>query len=206
MMCFNRLVQGLSLPLTYHRPPLHGLSSAEQDTEAMAYIIFGSASNVEDRLDWHKELAEFCFSKLKAGKPVLGLCFGHQLMADFFGMEVVKNPNGESFYGSRLIDFEEGFGSLKKGSKSHVFVAHSYQVVGPLKELKILASSQDCPYDGLFHPNLPYWGFQGHPEASLDFYQHEILEKRSPLKDVDLQNSLSQGLEIIRQFSLVAQK
>lgn len=205
-MCFNRLVQTINLPFTYHRPPLHGLSSAQEDTNALAYIIFGSASNVEERLDWHKSLSDFCYERLKENKPVLGLCFGHQLMADYFGMEVTKNPQQMSLYGTRSIIFEENFGLIKKGHESNVFIAHSYQVVGPLKELKVLASSIDCPYDGLYHPSMPYWGFQGHPEGSLDFYQHEILDHTSPLEDDLLKNSLNNGLDIIRQFSQVAQK
>ena len=200
LVCFNRLVSHLQTPFTYHRPPQEGLSSVKEDQGAQAYIIFGSASNVEDRLDWHKELADFCREKLEKKVPVLGLCFGHQLMADSFGMEVVKNDENKSFYGARTINFEKDYGPISSGDKRTIFKAHSYQVSGPLKELKILASSKECPYDGLYNPKLPYWGFQGHPEASHDFYQHEILENGASLKDEVESKALADGIGLIKIF------
>jgi GMP synthase (glutamine-hydrolysing) len=209
LVCFNRLVSHLATPFSYHRPPQEGLSSAKQDNNASAYIIFGSASNVEDRLDWHKELSDFCREKLEQKVPVLGLCFGHQLMADSFGMEVIKNENEQSFYGTRTITFKETYGALSPGDKSTVFKAHSYQVAGHLKELQVMATSEECPFDGLYHPTLPYWGFQGHPEASLDFYQHEIAEKNatlnsslsnSPREHEEKERALKDGLNLVRIF------
>lgn len=201
IVCFNRLVTHLQTPFTYHRPPVEGLSSLHQSARAKGYIIFGSASNVEDRLDWHKELADFCRECLEKNIPVLGLCFGHQLMADSFGMDVTKNPNNESYYGSRKVTFQAPYGSVLKGEQARVFKAHSYQVSGPLKELEVLASSEECPYDGLFHPTLPYWGFQGHPEASQDFYQHEIQENKVIHAKEELNASLEDGLNLIRVFA-----
>lgn len=166
----------------------------------MAYIIFGSASNVEDRLDWHASLSQFCFERLKEDKAVLGLCFGHQLMADFFGLTVSRNSDHKSHYGSRKIVFTEGFGHFNKGEEARVFKAHSFEVTGELKELELLASSSECFYDGLYHPKLPYWGFQGHPEASRDFYDHEIVDHDITLKDTEIDQALHDGLMIIKSF------
>lgn len=140
--------------------------------------------------------------KLREKKPVLGICFGHQLMADAFGMEVIKNPLEQKFYGAREITFQSAFGKFNKGQKAYIFKAHSYQVSGELKELEVLASSDECAYEALFHPNLPYWGFQGHPEASEDFYHHEILEHDVTLKEEKLQRALKEGLSIIKTFCL----
>ena len=200
LVCFNRLVGHLNTPFTYHRPPTEGLSSAKADDRAKAYIIFGSASNVEDRLDWHKELADFCREKLEKNYPILGLCFGHQLMADSFGMKVTKNPQGKSYYGSREIKFEKDYFNLSHGSSATIFKAHSFQVTGELQELKVLASSEECPYDGLYHPNLPYWGFQGHPEASEDFYTHEIMANQVELDSEEKAKALNNGFEIVKEF------
>lgn len=205
-MCFNRLVQHIHTPLTYHKPSTEGLSSLEHDKEATGYIIFGSASNVEERLHWHKELAAFCLKRLKEGRPVLGICFGHQLMADAFGLEVVKNPTGESFYGTREITFKQNWGPYKSGDKKTVFVAHSYQVLGESESLKPLAESDDCPLDALIHNELPYLGFQAHPEASEDFVTNEILDHENhnlgdnPVDSKNYKRGLVEGLEIVKTF------
>lgn len=176
------------------------------DKEASAYIIFGSASNVEERLNWHKELASFCLERLKEGIPVLGICFGHQLMADAFGLEVVRNPNDSSYYGTREITFKESWGPFKQNDKKTVFVAHSYQVVGSNDSLRPLAESDDCPLDALIHNELPYLGFQAHPEASEDFVQNEILDHENhnlgsdPLRSKFYESGLKDGLLIVKTF------
>lgn len=193
------------MPLTYHRPSTEGLSSLGQDKDALGYIIFGSASNVEDRLEWHHQLAMFCLERLKEGKKVLGLCFGHQLMADTFGCAVEKNPQEKSHYGTREITFSQDWGSFKKGTKIDLFVAHSYQVTHTNDVLINLAHSEDCPQDALIHKNLPYLGFQAHPEASQDFVTHEVLENNHNLGDrpqeaASYKQALAHGFEILRYF------
>lgn len=206
LVCFNRLIQHIHTPLTYHKPSTEGLSSLAFDKEAAAYIIFGSASNVDERLDWHKELALFCMERLKENRPVLGICFGHQLMADAFGLEVIKNPKAESFYGTREITFTKSWGPYKRGDKKMVFVAHSYQVTGESDNLEVLATSEDCELDGLIHKELPYIGFQAHPEASEDFVLNEVLDHQghnlgtSPKQSENYSRGLKEGLEIVKTF------
>lgn len=204
-VCFNRLVQHIDIPFTYHRPSVEGLSSLHHDKNADGYIIFGSASNVEERLDWHKELADFCLERLQNKQPVLGLCFGHQLMADAFGLEVIKNPGEKSYYGTREVTFNQNWGSYRKGDKKTLFVAHSYQVSGCNDQLITLANSEVCPQDALIHKELPYLGFQPHPEASEYFVTQEILEHEHNLKidhknDNNFQKALVDGLNIVRTF------
>ena len=108
---FNRLVERFQHPFLYHRTPYQGIDSLVRYPEAQAYIIFGSASSVNDRLEWQIKLAQFIKTKLEKGIPVMGICFGHQLMADFFGGRVDycdpnKNPRDEknTFVGSRRHD------------------------------------------------------------------------------------------------------
>ena len=93
---FNALAQrssALPVALTYHLPALFGLDSLAQ-LEARAQlagvIVFGSAASVHDDAPWQRELNAWLLPRLQsdAGPPVLGLCYGHQLIAHLLGGEV----------------------------------------------------------------------------------------------------------------------
>ncbi|MCR9204165.1 MAG: gamma-glutamyl-gamma-aminobutyrate hydrolase family protein [Halobacteriovoraceae bacterium] len=200
LVCFNRLVNHFNLPFTYHSPPHQGLSSVLEDSNARAYIIFGSASNVEDHLPWQKELALFVDEKLRQGVPVLGLCFGHQLMADFYGCKIEKNKTNTSFKGTREVQMIKDSWGFHEGEKLRLFIAHSYQISSFSEEMEQVGTSVDCPWDAIIHKELPFVGFQSHPEGSLDFFEHEIKETTGDLPQTELQSATKDGLSVIERF------
>ena len=56
--------------------------------ECDAYLITGSRDSVYDDMPWIVELVNFVERAMAAGKKIIGICFGHQLMAHFFGGRV----------------------------------------------------------------------------------------------------------------------
>ena len=64
-----------------------------QATDAAAYIVTGSAAGVYDDLPWIPRLFDFLRSARHRAKLV-GICFGHQAMAEAFGGSVVKSDKG----------------------------------------------------------------------------------------------------------------
>ena len=93
---FNALAQrssALPVAFTYHLPALFGMGSLAQ-LEARAQlagvIVFGSAASVHDDAPWQRELNAWLLPRLQsdAGPPVLGLCYGHQVIAHLLGGEV----------------------------------------------------------------------------------------------------------------------
>ncbi len=165
--------------------------------EANGYIVFGSASNIEDQLNWQRELAHFMKDKILQNIPVLGICFGHQLIADSFGCKVDKNEKGVSHRGVREITFlSDGFG-FKKEEKRTLFKYHSYEVKEITEDFIHLATSEECQYDALALKNYPYLGFQGHPEASQNFVLNDI---KVTLEDNLFEKGQQDGKAIIRNF------
>ena len=60
-----------------------------------AYLITGCKLSVYDDFLWIRELADFVARAIEAKKKILGICFGHQLIAHFFGGEVGAAGRGE---------------------------------------------------------------------------------------------------------------
>lgn len=59
-----------------------------------AVIMTGSPSSVTEAAPWMERAADFMLSAAEHRVPVLGVCFGHQLLARAYGAKVVKNPKG----------------------------------------------------------------------------------------------------------------
>jgi GMP synthase (glutamine-hydrolysing) len=57
-------------------------------------IITGSVSSVTERAPWMVRAESYVREVVSAERPLLGICFGHQLMAQALGGEVARNPRG----------------------------------------------------------------------------------------------------------------
>lgn len=109
--------------------------------------------------------------------PILGVCLGHQMIADAFGATVSKAPCPM-----------HGKLSCIRHSGTHIFegIPENFQVTRyhslvvteqdfP-EEMSIDAKSEDGMIMGIHHKKKPIFGIQFHPEAVLTQYGHELLE------------------------------
>jgi len=111
------------------------------------------------------------FSLLE-GLPVLGICYGHQLMALRLGGEVEKATHKE--YGHRtLVPTEEDEqlidrpGSLVSGlASNHVWMSHGDQVIAVPPGFRVTASTDSCPVAAFENVANRQYGVQFHPEVS----------------------------------------
>ena len=69
-------------------------------------VVTGSSHSVTEQLPWMKRAGAYLRAASEDGVPVLGLCFGHQLIADAFGGKVLKNPRGREI-GTVLLSLTE---------------------------------------------------------------------------------------------------
>jgi GMP synthase (glutamine-hydrolysing) len=99
------------------------------------------------------------------GIPVLGMCYGMQLMSQALGGKVQSAPARE--YGRaecEIVDPDGLFAGVPR--RTQVWMSHGDQVTGIAEEFEPLAKTETCPYAAVKHRSLPFYGLQFHPEVT----------------------------------------
>lgn len=122
------------------------------------YVLSGSDKGVYDEAPWMAPLRAFLLAARAAGKPLVGLCFGHQIMADVFGGKAQKV--GPQQVGVRQFDLG--------GQVAPAHVWHQDQVTQLPPGARVIASADYCPIAGLAY-DFPALSVQFHPEYSASY-------------------------------------
>ncbi len=191
--CVNNFVEYSNIPCTYHQVSTQGIDSLKNLSKPTGYIILGSYAHVTDNYPWQIELNHFIEEKLKAGFPVLGICYGHQAIAYHFGCKIDWiQKDQEILKCIRKLSFrKETFISTKTIQLAYTHAQYISKLSDQFEEL---AASESLPNEIIKHKSLPFWGVQAHPEASLKLISqltHNELEKTAVRND---------GLELLVSF------
>ena len=109
-------------------------------------------------------------------KKILGICLGHQCIAQYFGCKIIKSKNPTHGKVSKIYFKEDGlFNNIKQGFEATRY--HSLIVDNnSLTECLIpLAYTEDKTLMALKHKDYPVYGVQFHPEAILTEYGKVLL-------------------------------
>ncbi|MEO5824681.1 MAG: glutamine-hydrolyzing GMP synthase [Gemmatimonadales bacterium] len=103
---------------------------------------------------------------LELGTPVLGLCYGMQLLAHLSGGRVVKADRRE--YGRADVKIEGGklFEGFVAGATTPVWMSHGDHVDEAPPGWRVTASSENAPISAIEHESKPLYGVQFHPEVA----------------------------------------
>ena len=102
---------------------------------------------------------------LDLGLPVLGLCYGHQLLIQLFHGRVTRGRNRE--YGSTSVLVERPVGVLEHLNRWETVWMSHYDTVDVLPpSFEVLASTTNCPIAAVRHKRRPIYGLQWHPEVT----------------------------------------
>ena len=153
----------------------------ESPAECDAWLITGSRHGVYDDLPWIEPLKAFLRAARVAKRPMVGICFGHQILAEALGGKAVKSDKG---WGVGVHDYSvtcrPGWMEGAPNSISvHAF--HQDQVVEVPEDATVLASSPFCEFAMLAYgdPEAPdAISIQPHPEFGTD-YTRDLLDLRA---------------------------
>jgi GMP synthase (glutamine-hydrolysing) len=103
---------------------------------------------------------------LALGTPVLGLCYGMQLLAHLAGGNVTRANRRE--YGRASVRVEGGrlFQGFGRGEETPVWMSHGDHVEVPPPGYRVTASSDNSPIAAIEHVEQPLFGVQFHPEVA----------------------------------------
>lgn len=146
-------------------------------------IVTGSPSMVSERLTWSENTAAWLRSIVDQDLPVLGICYGHQLLAHALGGRVDFHPGGREIGTVRIERLAAAEDDALLGSSPDVFKAHASHQQSVLElphGAVVLARSGHDPHHAVrYAPTV--WGLQFHPEFSAGIMRDYLQRRRQAM-------------------------
>ena len=144
-----------------------------------AILITGSAAGVYDDFPWMAPLMAFIRDAATAQTPQIGVCFGHQAIANALGAEVAKSDKGWGI-GRHVYDIDapQVWMGTEPPTQFSLGVSHQDQVLSLPPDAIRVATNNFCEYAALAYTDAKAISFQGHPEFTPDYTQR-LLSRRA---------------------------
>jgi GMP synthase (glutamine-hydrolysing) len=138
---------------------------------ARGIVFSGGPMSVYD-----KNAPKFNKEILNIGVPMLGICYGHQLIAQHLGGSV--SPGDVNEYGISDLQITESNSPLLKNipAKSSVWMSHGDCVSEMPYGFRAVAATGDCEFAAIENPEKKIYGIQFHPEVKHSEYGNTLLE------------------------------
>ena len=154
--------------------------------DEQGWLITGSKFGAYENFDWITRLEDFIRESYAAKTPMIGVCFGHQIIAQALGGKVEKFAGGWSvghvkydvdpdFIGSENVD-------ASSSSVVDLMAWHQDQVVRKPQGAKVIGSSSFCKYAFLSYDTRALT-VQAHPEFTPEFFSGLLKARRSRLPE-----------------------
>lgn len=151
------------------------------------YLTTGSRFSAYDVEGWIHELKDFVRQLRDADRPFVGICFGHQILAEALGGKVGKAPQGWGI-GIHSLDVTQTESWMQPEQAScGIQYSHRDQVLRLPENSVVLGESDHCPV-AMFRVGQRMLGIQGHPEFPAA-YTEALVRTRTELIGADKVNA-----------------
>lgn len=159
------------------------------------WVITGSRCGVYDNLPWMQRLETLIRDIYSAGQPLVGICFGHQIVASAFGAKVEKFTGGWGVgLNTYRIDCDFPFVDRDEANRFTINAMHQDQVMELPENARLFASSDFCRYAGLVYDDR-ILTLQAHPEFNNDYERDLVAARRGPVVPEAVADKALAGLE-----------
>lgn len=166
---FERMFARAGSAFDYETIPVHEGAPFPDVAALEGILITGSAAGVYDSYDWIEPLRHFIRAAYASKTPMLGICFGHQIMADALGGDVRKSEKGWGL-GRHTYDLTARPAAFDTTAPAlRIACSHQDQVIVPPDEAEVFLASGFTPNAGLVYRNGAAISLQPHPEFDDDY-------------------------------------
>jgi len=148
-----------------------------------ACLITGSPAGVYEDHAWIEPLKAF-LRRAKGKAKLVGICFGHQIMAEAFGGRVEKSPHGWRV-GLQTYHVVAPAPWMDPVPAFSIPASHQDQIVERPPGARVLARGERGPFGLLAYEDQPAISFQAHPEFAPAYAKALIEHRRDSLPDPD---------------------
>ncbi len=151
--------------------PYDRISLSEIKSEGYKGIIFtGGPNSVYDETSAHYDKGI-----LDAGIPILGICYGAQLMA-YMGGGKVESAGNSGEYGKTALTVRENILFENVPENSICWMSHNDYISAVAQDFRIIASTEKCPCAAMCDEKRKLYAVQFHPEVTHTEYGKQIIE------------------------------
>jgi GMP synthase-like glutamine amidotransferase len=191
---FRSLLSAQSSSLTFENVTMCEGRPAPRIEDTEAVLITGSPAAAYDPEPWINAMENFIRASVEAKTPIVGICFGHQIIAQALGGRVERSEHGWGL-GRQVYQVLHNEAWMTPASPQFAISAsHRDQVVALPPHARTIAQSKQTRFAALAYDLAPVISFQGHPEIEFGFLQALIRLRRGDTIDQDVADAALRGL------------
>lgn len=189
---YIRFFQSVGAPFDFIGYEVAQMDFPDSPADCDAYVVTGSIRGVYDFDPWITELSRFIRKCYQADKKLVGICFGHQILADALGGKAQKSERGWGLGLKAFSIFDHKPWMAEKPGTCSLYFAHQDQVIQLPLGAERLGGNAFCP-NAFFVIDDQVLGIQGHPEFTHNI-MIELVEQMKEKVDSAILNTAVKSL------------